>query len=346
MRGLILAGGKGTRLRPLTVYTPKPAVPLANRPFLLYQIETLRKAGIEDITLSLSYQPQKIEQIVGDGSDFGVTLSFLTEPQPMGTAGAYRYAAESGGGTTIVLNGDILTDFDIRTMIEFHRKSGSKATIALASADDPSRYGLVKTEPDGKIICFLEKPKGDEITASDANKINAGIYILEPDILRLIPDGESRSFEYQVFPDILKGKIPFFGFEIGASYWRDIGNPASYLQANMDLLSGKIEVAAAERPMPADLSQTAAIDRLSVMASDCVVKPNTKIIRSVVGAGVHIDEKVLIKDSVIWPHARISGGASIEGAIIGRGCYIGKNAAIKPGSVLGDKASIPDYSTA
>lgn len=346
MRGLILAGGKGTRLRPLSVYTPKPAVPLANRPFLLYQIETLRKAGIEDITLSLSYQPQKIEQIVGDGSDFGVTLSFLTEPHPMGTGGAYRYAARSNGGTTIVLNGDILTDFDIRTMIEFHRQSGSKATIALASANDPRGYGLVKTEPDGKIICFLEKPKLDEITESGANRINAGIYILEPEILRLIPEGENRSFEYQIFPDILKGKIPFFGFDIGASYWRDIGNPASYLQANMDLVSGKVGVEAVPRPMPADISQTAAIDSLSVMASDCVVKPHTRITKSVVGAGVHIDEKVSIRDSVIWPHARISGGASIEGAIIGRGCYIGKNATVRPGSVLGDKASIPDYSTA
>ncbi len=344
MRGLILAGGKGTRLRPLTVYTPKPAVPLVNRPFLLYQLENLKSAGIDDITLSLGYQPQKIEQLVGDGSDCGVRLTYLTEPHPMGTGGAYRYAAGSSGETAIVLNGDILTDFDIGRLIEFHRGTGSRATIALARVDDPTGYGMVETDADGQITCFMEKPDADAIAKCGAGQINAGIYLLEPEILRLIPLGENRSFEYHIFPEILKKGLPFYGFGIGKSYWRDIGNPASYLQANMDLLDGQVKAADLSRPAPAEVSQTASIDAVSVTAVDCVVKPHSKIIRSVIGTGVHIEEKVTIRDSVIWPHARISGGANIEGSVIGRGCYIGKNAVLRNGTVLGDKASVPDYS--
>lgn len=344
MRGLILAGGKGTRLRPLTVYTPKPAVPLANRPFLLYQIENFKNAGIGKITLSLSYQPQKIEQIVGDGSEFGVNLDFLTEPRPMGTAGAYRFAADSKGETMIVFNGDILTDFEISEMIEFHRKTGSKATIALVSVEDPARYGLVEKSRDGHIGRFLEKPTPEQIAESAANTINAGIYILEPDVLKLIPKGENSSFEYQIFPQILQSGIPFYGFDIGESYWIDIGTPGNYLRANQDLLAGRVGLSAVERPAAAEVSQTTSVDNLSVIAADCVIKPNSRITNSVLGAGVHVEEKAVIENSVVWPHTRISGGAIVSDAIIGRGCYIGKNAVVRNGSVLGDKASVPDYS--
>ena len=161
MHALILAGGKGTRLRPLTVYTPKPIVPFLNRPFLLYQIEILQRAGIKDITLSLSYQPDKIEHILGDGSDYGVNLRFITEPSPMGTGGAYKFAASDIRETTIVLNGDILTDLDITKVIEFHREKKATATIVLAPVENPAAYGLVETAPDGKVLRFIEKPKAE-----------------------------------------------------------------------------------------------------------------------------------------------------------------------------------------
>src|SRR5215210_1494440 len=170
MQALILAGGKGTRLRPLTVYTPKPIVPICNRPFLLYQIDTLRRAGIKDITLSLSYQPQKIEQQLGDGSDFGVNLKYTVEPQPMGTAGAYKFAEELIREPTVVFNGDVLTDLDLKTVIREHKERKAIATVVLAPVEDPSAYGVVETEPDGRVRRFLEKPKPDE---SDCNLINA-----------------------------------------------------------------------------------------------------------------------------------------------------------------------------
>src|SRR5690348_5793224 len=197
MQALILAGGKGTRLRPLTVYTPKPIVPICNRPFLLYQIDTLRRAGVTDITLSLSYQPEKIEHQLSDGSEFGVKLKYMVEPQPMGTAGAYKFAEDLIREPTVVFNGDILTDLDLKTVIRQHKERGALATIVLAPVENPSAYGLVETEPNGRVRRFLEKPKTDEITV---NTINAGTYILEPEVLDLIPKGENHSFEYGLFP--------------------------------------------------------------------------------------------------------------------------------------------------
>ena len=158
MQALILAGGKGTRLRPLTVYTPKPIVPICNRPFLLYQIETLRAAGITDITLSLSYQPSKIEQLLGDGADFGVRLKYTTEPQPMGTAGAYKFAAEFIRERTVVLNGDVLTDLDLKRVIEEHDSRAAAATFVLTPVEDPSSYGVVETDAQGRVLRFVEKP--------------------------------------------------------------------------------------------------------------------------------------------------------------------------------------------
>src|ERR1044072_5303054 len=184
MQALILAGGKGTRLRPLTVYTPKPIVPICNRPFLLYQIDTLKRAGVTDITLSLSYQPEKIEQIMGDGSNFGVKLKSTGEPQPMGTAGAYKFAEDLIREPTVVFNGDILTELDLKAMIREDNQSQATATVVLAPVDNPQAYGLVETDSDGRIRRFLEKPKADEITT---NNINAGTSILQPKVVGLLP---------------------------------------------------------------------------------------------------------------------------------------------------------------
>ena len=170
MQALILAGGKGTRLRPLTVYTPKPVVPICNRPFLLYQIDTLRRAGVTDITLSLSYQPHKIEQQLGDGSDFGVKITYTVEPQPMGTAGAYKFAEDLIREPTVVFNGDIVTDLDLKAVIRQHDERKAAATIVLAPVENPSAYGLVETHEDGRVKRFLEKPKADEISSTPSTR--------------------------------------------------------------------------------------------------------------------------------------------------------------------------------
>lgn len=344
MHALILAGGKGTRLRPLTVYTPKPIVPVVNRAFLLYQIDVLKKAGIEDITLSLSYQPDKIEQLLGDGSEFGVRLRFLTEPSPLGTAGAYRFASEGLEGPTLVLNGDILTNADLSKLIERHHNSGAELTITLASVEDPSNYGLVETDSGGWVKRFCEKPDADLSTPGELNMVNAGVYVLEPSVRDLIPTHENRSFEYHVFPDLLEARRSFGSHSLSNEYWRDLGTPESYLAAHLDFLAGRIKGFSIERQGVSDIATTSAIDSNSVIADGCVIKPNAHIKNSILGPGVHVEERAVIEDSVIWSHARISTFAEIKGSVIGRGCFIGRNVTISNGAVLGDKCSIPDYS--
>lgn len=344
MQALILAGGRGTRLRPLTVYTPKPIVPLVNRPFLLYQIEVLRKAGITDITLSLSYQPDKIEHLLGNGTEFGVNLRYVTEPSPMGTGGAYKFAADAIRETTVVFNGDILTDIDIGKLVEFHQAKSASATITLVPVDDPTRYGLIKIDEDNKVLRFVEKPQPDELAELKINTINAGIYVLEPTILDIIAEDANKSFEYDVFPDILRRELPFFGYEMTNKYWRDIGTPASYLTAHHDFLSGKLSFFEIEKgTVSDDVATRAEIDKLSVIGEDCQVKSGAKVVNSVIGTGVHIEEKAVIENSVIWSHTRISTAAEIRNAVIGRSCHIGRNAIIGEGTVLGDKSTLTDY---
>ncbi len=343
MQALILAGGKGTRLRPLTVYTPKPIVPVLNRPFLLYQIEILRRAGIKDITLSLSYQPDKIEDLLGDGFDYGVNLRYVTEPAPMGTGGAYKFAASRIRETTVVLNGDILTDLDLFKVIGFHQQKRAEATIVLTPVENPAAYGLVETDEDAKVLQFLEKPKPAELANLTTKNISAGIYILEPGVLDTIPEGENYSFEYNVFPDLLKRQKAFHAFVMKGNYWRDIGTPQSYLEAHHDFLSGQIKGFEAEKPGESDVATAAIIDKNSIVGAGCIIKPNAKIINSVIGAGVHIEEKAVVENSVIWSHTRISSQSHIENAVIGRSCYIGRNVSVGKGAVLGDKTSLTDY---
>ena len=343
MQALILAGGKGTRLRPLTVYTPKPIVPVVNRPFLLYQIEVLLRAGITDITLSLSYQPDKIQQILGNGTEFGVNLRYITEPSPLGTGGAYKFAADAIRETTIVFNGDILTDLDIGKLVEFHQAKGSTTTIALVSVDDPSRYGLVEIDKEARVKQFIEKPKPEELAKININTINAGIYVLEPSILDIIAKDANKSFEYEIFPDILKREMPFFGFVMTDEYWLDIGTPTSYRKAHNDFLSGRITGFEIERANDSDVATHAEIDKLSVIGEGCTIKPGVRIVNSVIGPGVHIEEKAVIENSVIWSHTRIASSAEIRGAVIGRSCHIGRNAVVGEGSVLGDKTALTDY---
>ena len=341
MQALILAGGKGTRLRPLTVYTPKPIVPICNRPFLLYQIDTLRRAGIKDITLSLSYQPQKIEQQLGDGSDFGVNLKYTVEPQPMGTAGAYKYAEDLIREPTVVFNGDILTDLDLKAVIREHTARQATATIVLTPVENPSAYGLVETTPEGRVARFLEKPKADEITT---NNINAGTYILEPRVLDYIPAGENHSFEYGLFPNLLERKEQFYAHIPQRTYWIDIGTPERYLQAHQDLLAERVgRIHIKDRRGSFDAATIAEIDELSMIGDDCVIKPGAQIINSVLGPGCYVEEKARVENSIIWGHTRIGASAQILDAIVGRGCHIGRAVSVNSGAVVGDKSSLTDY---
>ena len=343
MQSLILAGGKGIRLRPITLHTPKPIVPIANTPLLLYQLELLRRGGVRDVVLSLSYQSQKIEDRIGDGSDFNVRVGYAVETSPLGTAGAFKNATHLISETAVVLNGDILTDADLDEVIRFHKEKEAAATIVLAPVPNPAGYGLVVTDADGRVTRFIEKPKSEEVTC---DTINAGIYILEPKLLDHIPEGEPFTFEYGLFPRLLDLGETVMGF-VWRGYWRDVGTPESYLQANLDVLAGRVSLL--KRPVShrgEKFDEKAEIDSLSLVDPSCALKPGVQIVNSVVSRNCYIEERARIENSLVRSGSRIGTGASVSNCVIGKGCHVGKSAIIGKGAVLGDKTVVTDYSRA
>src|SRR5438128_8910209 len=233
MKAILLAGGKGTRLRPLTIHTPKPIVPIFDRPFLHYQLDLLKQVPeIDEVILSLNYQPRRIEEIFGDGSESGLAIRYVVEPAPLGTGGAVRYAGESLNDSVVVFNGDVLTQVDLGAVIKLHRERKAKATIVLTPVENPSAYGLVETDASGNILRFVEKPKPEEITT---NHINAGIYILEPDTFDRIPSDVAWSVERSYFPSLIERGETFVAY-IDHGYWIDIGTPEKYVQVHRDIM--------------------------------------------------------------------------------------------------------------
>ncbi len=343
MKGLILAGGKGTRLRPLTINTPKPVVPVANSPFLLYQIDLMRTAAITEIILSLSYQPRKIEDLLKDGSDFGVWIRYAVEGTPLGTGGAFKNAEEHISETAVVFNGDVLTAIDLAAVIAHHRAKRAIATIVLTPVENPSAYGLVEINAEGWIQRFIEKPGPDEITC---NTINAGIYVFEPQVLKYMPKGEPYSFERGLFPTLLEHKEPVMSFVLD-KYWIDIGTPQKYLEVHHDILSQKFTSPRVAKSSldRATLPTGAMVDEKSIIDQGVVIRGGVRIENSVIGKNCKIDEGTHIIDSVIWSGNTIDADARIAGSLIGKGCYIGRSARLRPGVVLGDKTVVTDFSS-
>ena len=337
MQALILAGGGGTRLRPLTNNRPKIIVPIGNQPFLARQIELLKTAGITDITLSLSCRFSAIEKSFGDGSDYGVDLKYLVEPRPLGTAGAYKYAEQFLNSPTIVLNGDILTDINLQDVIDHHN---SIATIVLTKVKNPGAYGLVEVNDNSEVLNFLEKPEHNQI--NNLNTINAGIYILESKVLNLIPKDEKYSFEYQLFPSLLNTKRKFRAYIANDNYWLDIGTPERYLQAHYHLMDGKILNIQPQRCQSSELSGLAEVDGKSIIAKSCVIKAGAKITNSTLGENVIIEENSTISNSVIWAETKVGAETTICNSILGNNCQIGSKVSLKKGSYIGDSTTLTD----
>jgi NDP-sugar pyrophosphorylase family protein len=237
MRAILLAGGKGSRLRPLTLHTPKPIVPIFDRPFLQYQIDLLRQVPeIDEVVLSLNYQPRRIEEVFGDGSDFGISVRYVVEPTPLGTGGAIKFAAgDARKEPIVVFNGDVFTSVDLTAVLALHRQRQAKATIVLTSVDNPTAYGLVETDAQGNVERFVEKPEPGQIRC---DTINAGIYVLEPDTLDRIPAETVYSIERGYFPSLVQNRETFVAY-IYRGYWIDIGTPEKYRQAHRDIMSGQ-----------------------------------------------------------------------------------------------------------
>lgn len=323
------------RLSPLTIDVPKPVIPIANKTLLETQIQLLKAAGIRDIILSLNYQPAVVKETIGDGSNFGVRLNYLVEPDPRGTAGAYKFAEKFIDSTTIILNGDILTDLDLQPVINQHKNLNSLATIVLTEIENPSAYGLVETDVNNKVLNFLEKPNISDSQKLKNKTINAGIYILESGVLNYIPEKEKCSFEYHLFPTLIRQKENFHAYIMQNNYWLDIGTPKHYLQAHYDLINGKVKNFQINRNHKLEVCKEAEIDNKSIIAEDCRIAPGAKIINSVLGKNVSVGEKTVIENSVIWSGTQIGSQICILDSIIGSNCCIGEKASPDKGAVLG-----------
>ena len=340
MKAVILAGGEGTRLRPLTLQVPKPVVPIANVPFLGYQLDLLRRHGISEAILSLGYRPDRIEAELGDGSRFGIRLRYVVEQSPLGTGGAFKNAEPFLDGPAVVFNGDILCDFDLTEILRSHRRRSAAATLTLTRVDNPSAYGLVETGGDGRVARFLEKPGRDQVTC---DTINAGLYVLEPEVLKTIPAGVNTSFERTVFPGLVAGGRPVFAY-ISPGYWIDIGTPQKYLQAHRDIFEGRFAPpAAAFRFSPAgppDPAGCSALVRNSVVAASARLGSQSRILGSAVDRDCQVGDGAIIEDSVLWKGVQVGEGARLRGCILGNGCRIGSHAVVGDGVVLGDDSRL------
>ena len=349
MKAILLAGGKGTRLRPLTIHTPKPIVPIFDRPFLHYQLDLLKQVPeIDEVILSLNYQPRRIEEIFGDGGESGLGIRYVVEPAPLGTAGAVRYAGEAIRESVVVFNGDVLTQIDLKAVVAMHRERKAMATIVLTPVDNPTAYGLVETDANANITRFVEKPKADEITC---NTINAGIYILEPETFDRIPKDTPWSIERSFFPSLIERRETFVAY-VYRGYWIDIGTPEKYMQVHRDVMDGRFRAAPfADRAAFAAVSPEARVEEGAVLEGPCfidegaVVKSGARVgPYSVVGRQCHVEEHASLDRAIVWANCRISQEAIVRDSILGRHCHIGRSAMVENGVVLGDKSVVTDFS--
>jgi mannose-1-phosphate guanylyltransferase len=344
MQALILVGGEGTRLRPLTSTVPKPAVPLVGRPFMAFMLEWLRGHGVDDAILSCGFMADGVRSVLGDGSALGVRLRYVEEPKPLGTGGALKFAEDLLDERFFMLNGDVLCDLDLTAQLRQHEQTGARATLGLIPVEDPSAYGLVRRNDDLSVREFVEKPSPEQI---DTNLINAGTYILEREILAdLAPAGTSISIERDVFPTLVGRGL--FGYQADG-YWLDIGTPDRYLQATYDILEGNVRTEIGDRVAEADgvlrdgpgepadgiVSRPVLVGAGCIVAADAVVGP-----RTVLGRGVTVGAGAQIESSVVLDGASIGAATRISGSIIGPGVQIGERCRIEGGAVLGQGVSV------
>jgi NDP-sugar pyrophosphorylase family protein len=335
MQAIVLVGGEGTRLRPLTYGTPKPMVPIMNVPFLARTLERLYAAEIRDVILAAGYMPQAIVDYFGDGSRLGMKVTYAIEETPLGTAGALKNVEAHIGGPFFVLNGDVLTSLNLRAMREYHERKGGVGTLHLIRVEDPSPFGCVVHDESGRVTAFVEKPrKGHEPT----NEINAGTYLLEREILDFIPPRQNVSIERATFPEIIAKGLALYAYTT-ADYWLDLGRPEQYLAAHRDVLSGAMPLALepgisgdgsdALRGHPGVIPPVHAAADVVVDAS-ATIGPNV-----VLGTHCSVGAEATIRESVLWEHVSVGSGAVIEEAIVASGVTIGPKAYVARGSVIG-----------
>jgi mannose-1-phosphate guanylyltransferase len=340
VKAVILVGGEGTRLRPLTFNTPKAMVPILNKPFLEYLLLYLKEHKVTDIILTMSYLPRRIQSYFGDGTGLGVHLTYLVEEQPLGTAGAVKNAESLLDEPFFVTNGDIITGIDLSEMMSRHRKIKPRVSIALTPVDNPTIYGVVETEAKGMVKRFVEKPRPEEVTT---NMINAGIYILEPEVLRYIPPSAPSMFERHLFPLLLEKGEPILSYA-STAYWIDIGTPEKYLRVNHDLLSGKAPSLDTYYPKTSDSSKinsSAQIEGAVLIAEGCAIARGARVKGpAVLGPGCQLEEESVIDGAILWAENRVGKKALLKNCIIGSRCYLQDGCQITDNCVLGDNVIV------
>jgi mannose-1-phosphate guanylyltransferase len=332
MRAVVLAGGFGTRLRPLTSTRPKQMLPIVNTPLVERIVERLAQYGVDDVVLSMGYRPDAIVAAYPDSRCAGVPLTYAIEPEPLGTAGGIAFAARHAGidERFLVVNGDVLTDLDLGALVAFHAARGAEATIHLHPVDDPSRFGVVPSDGQGRVLAFVEKPPPGE---APTNLINAGTYVLEPSVLDRIPAGQHVSIERETFPALVDAGS-LYACD-GSTYWIDVGTPQQYLDAQLDLLDGVAGGAALDGVDPAATVDRAARVERSVVGAGAVVAAGAQVERSVLLPGATIGTEAVVRDSVVGENATVAKGASVTG-----GTIIGDGEVVHPGTDL-DGARVP-----
>jgi mannose-1-phosphate guanylyltransferase len=341
VQALILVGGEGTRLRPLTVTVPKPVLPLVDRPFLVYMLEWLRRHGVDDVIMSCGFLATSVRNVLGDGSQLGLRLRFVEEPEPRGTAGALKYAEGLLEDRFLMLNGDVLTDIDLTAQIAQHEETRALGTLALVPVEDPTAYGLVPLNQDRSVREFVEKPTADAI---DTNLISAGAYVLERRILELIPPGRKVSIEREIWPQIVGAGL--YGFPTEA-YWLDIGTPERYLQGTFDILEGNVETAVTDRLGDDYVDVAEHVEAAGRIVPPAIVERGCRIEHGahvgslvVLGEGVSVGEGSTIERAVVLNGTEIGPHCRLEECIVGAGARIGPGTVVSGGAVLGEGVTI------
>jgi mannose-1-phosphate guanylyltransferase len=325
MQALVLVGGEGTRLRPLTLTRPKPALTLVDRPFIRFMVDWLAHHGVDEVVMACGFRAEDLRSALGDEVPGEARIHYVEEPEPLGTAGPVRLAADQGmlGERFIVLNGDLLTDLDLTALQATHAEHDAVATLALYPVDDPSAYGLVRRASDDQVLDFIEKPDPGQI---DTDEVNAGAYVLERGICDLIPPGRAVSIEREVFPRLVGQGL--YGRRLDG-YWMDIGTPERYLQASWDILEGRVRSDVSPR------DDGVLVDSDASVAATAAVGP-----RAVVASGCEIGEGATVSESVLLDGCRVSERAEVRGSILASGVQVGEGARVGPGSVVGEGARI------
>ncbi|MDQ4064479.1 MAG: sugar phosphate nucleotidyltransferase, partial [Actinomycetota bacterium] len=344
-QAVIMAGGEGSRLRPLTTNIPKPMLPVANRPLMDHIIELLKRHRMTDVVATVQFLSSVIRNYFRDGSDLGISLSYATEEVPLGTAGSVMAAQDLLSGTFLVISGDALTDIDLEEVIAFHRAKGAAATIVLKHMTDPLEFGIVLTDEDDRIQRFLEKPSWGQVFS---DTINTGIYVLEPEIFDLIPPDQPFDFSSELFPMMLDKGLPLFGFVTDA-YWTDVGTTDAFLQAGYDVLTRKVAVPidGFELRPSVWVGEDVEIHPTARLEGPLLIGDNTNIGAgaqigpyTVVGTNAIVGDDATVMGSVVMDRAHVGPFARVSSGIIARGASLGRGATLEEGAVLGDEVRV------